>query len=104
MSAGWCVRTMRSAMFAAVCVLLAALGHVLMSGSTVPWWTTAAAFVTTSGVGWCLAGRERGLPLVVSVVVLAQGALHSAFSLAQPTAPGTGAVSAARGTGMPMGP
>ncbi|MGX1267293.1 hypothetical protein [Streptomyces phaeoluteigriseus] len=86
MTVGWCARTIRSAMFAGLCVLLAALGHVLMSGSTVAWWTMAAGFVATSGVGWSLAGRERGLPLVVSVVVVAQGALHSAFSLAQSAA------------------
>ncbi|MEV7427046.1 hypothetical protein, partial [Streptomyces sp. NPDC091212] len=45
------------------------------------------------GAGWCLAGRERGLPLIVSVVVVVQGALHSSFSLAQsavrPSAPGS---------------
>ena len=37
----------------------------------------------TGAAGWCLAGRERGLPLIVTVVVAAQTALHSAFSLAQ---------------------
>ncbi|MET9968825.1 hypothetical protein ABZZ80_23570 [Streptomyces sp. NPDC006356] len=83
MTAGWGVRTIRAAMFASVCVLLAALGHVLMSGASVPWWTLAAGAVLTSGVGWCLAGRERGLPLVVSVVVVAQGGLHAAFEFAQ---------------------
>jgi hypothetical protein len=76
--------------FAAVCVLLAALGHVLMSGSTVPWWTIAAGFLATSGAGWCLAGRERGLPLVVAAVVVAQGALHSAFSWGQSAVSGSG--------------
>ncbi|MGI5373602.1 hypothetical protein ACQEV2_04955 [Streptomyces sp. CA-251387] len=86
MTAGWCVRTIRAAVFAAVCVLLAALGHVLMSGATVPWWTLAAGAVLTGGAGWCLAGRERGLPLVVSVVVVAQGALHAAFEFAQSSA------------------
>lgn len=70
-------------MFAAVCVLLAALGHVMMSGSRVPWWALVAGAAATGAVGWCLAGRERGLPLIVSVVVAAQAALHSAFSLAQ---------------------
>ncbi|MCW7942721.1 hypothetical protein AAW14_11895 [Streptomyces hygroscopicus] len=70
-------------MFAAVCVLLAALGHVMMSGSSVPWWALAVGALATGGAGWCLAGRERGLPLVVSVVVTAQAALHSAFSYAQ---------------------
>ncbi|MDX2540435.1 hypothetical protein ACOT81_14350 [Streptomyces sp. WI04-05B] len=94
MTAGWGARTVRAAVFAAVCVLLAALGHVLMSGSTVPWWTLSAGFAATSAVGWTLADRERGLPLVVSVVVVVQGALHSAFSWG-----GT----AAAGSGMPNG-
>ncbi|MFC8668469.1 hypothetical protein [Streptomyces sp. NPDC057199] len=83
MTAGWGTRTVRAAVFAAVCVLLAALGHVMMSGSPVPWWTMAAGGVLTGGAGWCLAGRERGLPLIVSVVIVAQGLLHAGFSLAQ---------------------
>ncbi|WP_028808471.1 hypothetical protein [Streptomyces canus] len=85
MTAGWCSRTVRAAVFAAVCVLLAALGHVLMSGAPVPGWTLAAGLAVTGCAGWCLAGRERGLPLIVAVVVAAQTALHSAFSFAQPT-------------------
>ncbi|MFG2129752.1 hypothetical protein ACGFNV_18390 [Streptomyces sp. NPDC048751] len=89
MTTGWGARAVRAAVFAAVCVLLAALGHVMMSGVHVPWWTLAAAFGVTGAAGWGLAGRERGLPLIVSVVVAAQTALHSAFSLAQPD---TGAV------------
>jgi hypothetical protein len=69
--------------FAAVCVLLAALGHVMMSGHDVPAWTLAAGAAVTGVVGWCLAARERGLPLIVTVVVAAQTALHWAFSFAQ---------------------
>ncbi|MEU9783831.1 hypothetical protein AB0H92_23175 [Streptomyces phaeochromogenes] len=87
MIAGWGIRTVRAVVFAAVCVVLAALGHVMMSGSSVPWWTMAAGGVVTGGVGWCLAGRERGLPLIVTVVVVAQGLLHTGFSLAQSAAP-----------------
>jgi len=83
MTAGWCSRTIRAAVFAAVCVLLAALGHILMSGSDVPAWALAAGAGATGVVGWCLAGRERGLPLVVGVVVAAQTVLHEAFSFAQ---------------------
>jgi len=71
--------------FAAVCVLLAALGHILMSGSEVPAWALAAGAGATGLVGWSLAGRERGLPLIVTVVVAAQTVLHQAFSLAQST-------------------
>ncbi|MEU2332693.1 hypothetical protein ABZ770_16195 [Streptomyces sp. NPDC006654] len=83
MTAGRCARTLRSAVFAAVCVLLAAVGHVLMSGSAVPPWALATGLVATTAVGWSLAGRERGLPLVVCAAVGAQTALHSGFSAVQ---------------------
>ncbi|MFD6555423.1 hypothetical protein [Streptomyces sp. NPDC058398] len=99
MTAGWCTRMLRAVMFAAVCVVLAALGHVMMSGSPVAWWALAGAGTGTAGAGWCLAGRERGLPLVVSAVVLAQGVLHSMFSMAQSLA-----FAADAGTGPGAGP
>jgi len=83
MTTGWCSRTVRAAVFAAVCVLLAALGHVLMSGADVPAWVLAAGVTGTGAVGWGLAGRERGLPLIVTAVVVVQTVLHQAFSLAQ---------------------
>ncbi|MFM9596186.1 hypothetical protein ACKI1J_42925 [Streptomyces scabiei] len=95
MTAGWGSRTTRAAMFAAVCVLLAALGHVLMSGSHVPWRAMAVGAVVTAAVGWCLAGRERGLPLITSVVVAAQTALHWGFELSQPPVPSAAAGGAA---------
>ncbi|MDX3450884.1 hypothetical protein PV396_02815 [Streptomyces sp. ME02-8801-2C] len=102
MTAGRGARTLRAAVFAAVCVLLAALGHVLMSGSTVAWWTLAAGALATGGAGWCLTGRERGLPLVVGVVVVAQGALHSAFSFTQGVGLGAGMGMGPDAAGMPM--
>ncbi|MGW2488469.1 hypothetical protein ACWCV9_14805 [Streptomyces sp. NPDC001606] len=103
MTAGWCARATRAAVFAAVCVLLAALGHVLMSGSDVPAWALAAGGAATGSVGWCLAGRERGLPLIVTVVVAAQTVLHEAFSYAQ-SAYGPSGASAAMDMGsMRMG-
>ncbi|MGQ5230069.1 hypothetical protein [Streptomyces sp. yara] len=83
MTAGWCFRTLRAAVFAAVCVLLAALGHVLMSDTAVPSWALAVAVAVTGGAAWCLAGRERGLLVVSSVVVAAQTALHVWFSYVQ---------------------
>ncbi|WP_078948200.1 hypothetical protein [Streptomyces griseus] len=83
MTAGWCSRTLRAAVFAAVCVLLASLGHVMMSGSAVPWWAMVTGAALTGGTAWWLAGRERGPVLVSSVVVAAQAALHASFSLAQ---------------------
>lgn len=74
---------MRAGVFAAVCVLLAALGHATMSGTPVPWWTLAAGGGATGVAGWLLAGRERGLPLIVTVVAVAQLVLHETFSKAQ---------------------
>lgn len=73
-------------MFAATCVLLASLGHILMSGTAVPWWTMAAALAATGTAGWILSDRERGVLAVTSATVAAQAALHTAFSLAQAVA------------------
>ncbi|MFI2510464.1 hypothetical protein [Streptomyces sp. NPDC018972] len=84
MTAGWGARTGRAAVFAAVCVVLAALGHVMMSGDHVPLGTLAAGWAVTGALGWGLAGRERGLPLITAVAVAAQTVLHSAFSLVEP--------------------
>jgi hypothetical protein len=97
MTAGWCSRTLRAAVFAAVCVLLAALGHVLMSGSHVPARALAAGLAGTGAAGWCLAGRERGLPLIVTVVVVAQTVLHEPFSLAQASSVSTSDGAASKG-------
>ncbi|MFI8825365.1 hypothetical protein [Streptomyces sp. NPDC053431] len=71
-------------MFAAVCVLLAATGHILMSGQGVPAWTLSLAFAATVVVTWVLASRERGLLAVTAASVVAQSALHTAFSWSQP--------------------
>lgn len=70
-------------MFAAVCVLLAALGHALMSGTTVPWWAVAVALCGTGSGAWFLAGRERGPLLITLATVGAQTGLHFFFALAQ---------------------
>ncbi|EFF89257.1 integral-membrane protein [Streptomyces sp. e14] len=82
---GWC-RSVRAGVFAAVCVLLAALGHATMAGTAVPWWAMAAGAAGTGAAGWLMAGRERGRALVVSVVTAAQAVLHETFVLAQSSA------------------
>ncbi|MFF5160859.1 hypothetical protein ACFY3N_32380 [Streptomyces sp. NPDC000348] len=89
MTAGWGARAGRAAVFAAVCVVLAALGHVMMSGDRVPLRTLAAGWAVTGALGWGLAGRERGLPLVTAVAVAAQTVLHAAFSLVGPAGAGS---------------
>ncbi|MDG9723158.1 hypothetical protein [Streptomyces sp. DH41] len=85
MTAGWCSRTVRAAVFAAVCVLLAALGHTLMSTTAVPWWAVVAGASATGAAAWWLAARERGRLAVVCAALAAQTALHASFSLAQAT-------------------
>ncbi|MFE9936863.1 hypothetical protein [Streptomyces hirsutus] len=96
MTSGWCSRTVRAAVFAAVCVLLAALGHVLMSETAVPGWALATGAAATGVTAWLLAGRERGPWLVGSVAVAAQAALHTLFAFAQalvhPGPPGGGSL------------
>ncbi|MGW2023174.1 PE-PGRS family protein [Streptomyces decoyicus] len=69
--------------FATVCVLLTALGHVLSSGSPLPWYVVIASVVGASAGGWCFARRERG-PVVVGLLTAGtQAALHTAFALSQ---------------------
>ncbi|MEU2728670.1 hypothetical protein ABZ650_13240 [Streptomyces griseoviridis] len=87
---GWC-RTVQAGVFAAVCVVLAALGHATMSGASVPWWAMAAGAAATGAAGWLLAGRERGRAVIVAVVTAAQAVLHETFSLAQTLTPARGA-------------
>ncbi|MEU7317744.1 hypothetical protein [Streptomyces sp. NPDC007083] len=93
MTVGWCSKALRAGIFSSLCVLVAALGHVLMSGSDVPAWALGSGLAVTSAGAWRLADRERGLRLVVTVAVVVQAVLHSAFSLAQslsPPRPGPG--------------
>ena len=83
MTTGPVSRAARAAVFAAVCVTTAALGHALMSAQPLPWWAPAAAFCATGTAAWWLAGRERGAITVTGSTVVAQLGLHSLFGLAQ---------------------
>ncbi|MFD9123311.1 hypothetical protein [Kitasatospora sp. NPDC059571] len=83
MGTGRAARTGRAAVFAAACVVLAAIGHVLMSGEPVPGWALAAAFAGVGGLAWPAAGRERGPLLVAGLTVGVQAALHAVFSFGQ---------------------
>lgn len=99
MIAGRVLRGLRAGVFAAVCVLLAALGHALMSDAPVPWWLVLGAVAVTAGGTWCLAGRERGPLFVTSLTLAAQAALHAAFSFGQSVASAASAM--ADGSGQP---
>ncbi|MER6463681.1 hypothetical protein ACWC4D_06285 [Streptomyces sp. NPDC001288] len=95
MSASPAVRSLRAAVFAAVCVLLAAAGHGLAMGDMPPPWADAAGFAVVFGLGRALAGRERGLPAIGAGMLATQAGLHVGFAAARTDAP------AARGA-MPM--
>ncbi|MEU5427044.1 hypothetical protein AB0H73_15765 [Streptomyces olivoreticuli] len=96
-------RALRAAVFAAVCVLLAALGHAVMSGTTVPWWAVAVALCTTGSGAWFMAGRERGPLLITLATVGAQTGLHFFFALSQNVVVNTARAAAAARAGLPTG-
>ncbi|MFJ9350802.1 hypothetical protein [Streptomyces sp. NPDC101237] len=92
MSASPAVRSLRAAVFAAVCVLLAAAGHGLAMGDMPPLWADAAGFAVVFGLGRALAGRERGLPAIGAGMLATQAGLHVGFAAARtgaPAPPGT---------------
>ncbi|MEU3313509.1 hypothetical protein ABZ743_12705 [Streptomyces sp. NPDC006662] len=77
------MRAPRAAMFAAVCVALAAVGHVHMSGRGIPLPWLLAAFAATAALAWTAAGRRRGPLGITAALLSAQAALHVTFSAAQ---------------------
>ncbi|MFC8869894.1 hypothetical protein ACFUAC_19975 [Streptomyces sp. NPDC057148] len=86
------LRILRAAVFAAVCVVLAAAGHTLASCAVVPLWSLGAGFLGAVLVAAPLAGRERSLPGIAVLLTVGQTALHTLFGLGQH---GTTAVTAA---------
>ncbi|MFP3990884.1 hypothetical protein U9R90_26130 [Streptomyces sp. E11-3] len=77
------MRALRAALFAAVCVTLAGVGHSSMSGHALPIGSLLAAFGVTLGVAWLAGGRRRGAWSIGGVLLGAQGALHLIFSMGQ---------------------
>ncbi|MFJ1754721.1 hypothetical protein [Kitasatospora sp. NPDC088134] len=94
MESGRVVRAGRAAVFAAACVLLAAVAHVLAAGAPVPGWGLAAGLGGAGLLGWLTAGRERGPLLVTGLTVGVQAVLHAVFSLGGDVAPAPGGLAA----------
>ena len=82
------LRLIRAAVFAAVCVVLAAVGHALASCATIPVWTLGAGFLVMCALVAPLCGRERSLPGIVALLAAGQTALHVVFGLGQHTSGG----------------
>ncbi|NBE56540.1 hypothetical protein [Streptomyces boluensis] len=102
------LRAFRAALFAAVGVPLAAVGHSSMSGRDLPFGALLLAFAVTAVVAWCVGHRRRGVPSLATGLLGMQAALHLAFSGAQahagpPRGP-TGTAGGPMRTGDPMGP
>ncbi|MFZ3569313.1 hypothetical protein ACOKM5_20150 [Streptomyces sp. BH097] len=87
------LRLLRAAVFAAVCVMLSAAGHVLGSTATVPLWTLSLGFLAVFCVALPLTGRERSLPGIAATLGAGQIALHSLFGLGQQHAMNTAVAS-----------
>jgi hypothetical protein len=77
------LRVLRAAVFAAVCVVLAAAGHSIASCATVPLWTLGAGFAGAVLVVAPLAGRERSLAGIATLLAVGQTVLHVLFGLGQ---------------------
>ncbi|PWI16609.1 hypothetical protein DI272_22425 [Streptomyces sp. Act143] len=77
------LRVLRAAVFAAVCVVLAAGGHTLASCATVPLWTLGAGFLGVLVVAAPLAGRVRSLPGIAALLAAGQVVLHVLFGMGQ---------------------
>ncbi|MEV8419613.1 hypothetical protein [Streptomyces niveus] len=89
MGAGPALRLVRTAVFAAVCVLVSGLGHALSSGGPLPPGVLALAFLPACGAGWLLSRKERGGAVIVTASAVGQLLLHAVFSGLHPT-PGDG--------------
>ncbi|MGW4564647.1 hypothetical protein ACWEN3_20260 [Streptomyces sp. NPDC004561] len=77
------LRILRAAVFAAVCVVLAAAGHTLASCARVPLWTLGAGFLGSLLLVAPLTGRARSLPGIAGLLALGQTVLHTLFGLGQ---------------------
>ncbi|MBT2400061.1 hypothetical protein [Streptomyces sp. ISL-100] len=77
------LRALRAALFAAVCVITAAVGHSFMSGHEVPVSGLLAAFAVTGGLAWAAGHRRRGVFAVGGGLLAVQGVLHLIFGTVQ---------------------
>jgi len=89
---GYDLRILRAAVFAAVCVVLAAAGHGLASCAAIPLWTLGAGFLGVFTAAAVLAGRERSLPGIAALLAVGQTVLHTLFGLGQHSGAVSGAM------------
>ncbi|HET9381540.1 MAG TPA: hypothetical protein VFP69_12005 [Streptomyces sp.] len=83
------LRVLRAAVFAAVCVVLAAAGHALASLDTIPLWTLGVGFLGAAALAVPFAGRARPMAGIVAMLAAGQTALHTLFGAGQHTSAGS---------------
>ncbi|MFC4008840.1 MFS transporter [Nonomuraea purpurea] len=74
------LRLARTAAFAAVCVALAALAHVMGGGAAPESWAAGLGLAGVSALGLALCGRERSTGTITLVLTGAQLGLHELFA------------------------
>ncbi|MER6914210.1 hypothetical protein ABT354_21265 [Streptomyces sp. NPDC000594] len=77
------LRALRAALFAAICISLAALGHSYTSGHDLPGSALLPAFPVTWALAWVAARRRRGTVTLGLGLLAAQGGLHLYLARAQ---------------------
>lgn len=84
MRAGAGLRLTRAVVFAAVCAAVSAAGHVMIGHTTLTPAALAAGFGLALGLGFALAGRERGLPVILGAMLAGEAGLHAVFGALAP--------------------
>ncbi|MEU7042431.1 hypothetical protein AB0A77_15385 [Streptomyces varsoviensis] len=82
------LRALRAALFTALCVLLSATTHVLLSGAPLPVATVAALSAAVFVIAYALAGRERGYGHIAALLVPLELAADAVFTTGQETCHG----------------
>ncbi|MGP3981330.1 hypothetical protein [Streptomyces sp. KR80] len=77
------LRTLRAALFTALCVTLSAAAHVLLSGAPLPATTVAGLTAGVFVIAYTLAGRERGYGAIAALLVPLELAADTVFTTGQ---------------------
>jgi hypothetical protein len=77
------LRTLRAALFTALCVALSTASHVLLSGAPLPVTTVAAVSGGVFLIAYALAGRERGYGAIAALLVPLELAADTVFTTGQ---------------------
>ncbi|MEU8823826.1 hypothetical protein [Streptomyces sp. NPDC048636] len=82
---GPALRTVRAALFTALCVTLSSASHVVLSHTPLPLATLATLAVAVFAVAYALAGRERGFWSIAALLVPLELAADTVFTIGQDT-------------------